>query len=1125
MENIPMAEKPTYEDLEKRIRELEKAEHEREQTEFALHRRLKFEQLVKEISSEFAGVGGGNSIDSAINRALSSVGKFTGADRAYIFSFKNVAARADNTHEWCTEDIKPQIDNLKDIPIDEELPWFTKHIRNHEIFHVPKVAALPHEALLERKHFEAQNIQSLIVVPMETTERLIGFLGFDAVTKSRTWSEDDKNILQFLAQTLSHVIERKIVEDALRESEAFLQVLLDAIPAPVFYKDRNGRYLGFNMAFETFFGKIRELIIGKSVFEINPPELAEIYRAKDEELFNSGGVQCYESQWKNDHGELRDFIFNKAVFTDSKGTVNGLIGALTDITERKRAEVALLESEEKFRLISEQSLMAIVIVQDDRIKYANQAYMEMTGYTWEEIMNWTMRDIVQTIHPDDIPFVMEQGRKKAAGISDGVVTRYAYRGFTKSGEVRWIDQYSKTITYMGKPANLSTFIDIHNQKLAQETLIQSEKRYRDLADSLPQIVFETDENGNLTFVNRNAFDIFGYSQNDFDRGINTLEVLIPEDRKRAMENMQKLMNSGRPGANEYTALRKDGSIFPVSIHANRLIHENRFIGFRGIIIDLTQTKKAEEALRESEEKYKFLTEKMADIIWTLDRNFRTTYVSPSIEKALGFTPKERKRQSLEEMVTPESAQKVQKKLLEEIQRDQMDSADLERSIMVEVEYYRKDGSTLWMENNLKAIRNLEGTIMGMLGVSRDITKRKQAETALRESEERLSRARKMESLGLMAGGIAHDLNNILSGIVTYPELLLMDLPEESPLRKPIKTIQKSGMRAVDVVADLLTIARGVATGKEVLNLNTIVTEYLGSPEHEELEKTHSFVDFKTELNSQLLNMNSSPTHIKKTLMNLVINASEAIEGSGTVTISTVNRYLDEPLKGYEDVYQGEYVVLSVSDEGRGITPEDLERIFEPFYTKKIMGRSGTGLGLAVVWNTVQDHKGYIDIKSSEKGTAFELYFPVTRDEVTAKREDVPLEDYLGHGEKILVVDDEERQREIACGILTKLGYNAEAVSSGEEAIEYVKEKAVDLIVLDMVMPKGINGRKTYQEIIKIRPGQKAVIASGYAKTKEVEMAQELGAGKYIKKPYTLEKIGVAVKKELENRQVFDPQLD
>ena len=403
----------------------------------------------------------------------------------------------------------------------------------------------------------------------------------------------------------------------------------------------------------------------------------------------------------------------------------------------------------------------------------------------------------------------------------------------------------------------------------------------------------------------------------------------------------------------------------------------------------------------------------------------------------------------------------------------------------------------------------------LIGLGIDITSRKLAEEERKKLQTQLSQALKMEAMGLMAGGVAHDLNNILSGIVSYPELLLMDLPEDSPLRKPIKTMQESGMRAADVVEDLLTIARGVATGKEALNLNTLITEYLGSAEYEKLEETHSFVSCRTELDPELLNMRGSPTHIKKILMNLVTNASEAIEGSGAVTISTVNRYLDEPLKGYEDVHTGEYVMLTVSDNGPGISPKDLDRIFEPFYTKKVMGRSGTGLGLAVVWNSVQDLNGYINVESSGKGAMFELYFPVTREEVAARDEEAPPENYLGHGEKILVVDDEERQREIASGILTRLGYNSETVSSGEEAIEYVKEHPVDLIVLDMVMPKGINGRKTYEEIIKIRPGQKAIIASGYAKTKKVDFAQELGAGKYIKKPYTLAKVGVAVKEELE----------
>jgi len=396
-----------------------------------------------------------------------------------------------------------------------------------------------------------------------------------------------------------------------------------------------------------------------------------------------------------------------------------------------------------------------------------------------------------------------------------------------------------------------------------------------------------------------------------------------------------------------------------------------------------------------------------------------------------------------------------------------------------------------------------------------VDNRKRAEEALRESEEKLARSKKMESLGLLAGGVAHDLNNVLSGIVSYPELILMDLPKDSKFRKPIETIQESGHRAASIVQDLLTVARGVAITKEPLNLNDLIGEYLHSPECNKLKHIYPTVTVKTSLDTNLLNIGGSHVHIRKVVMNLMLNASEAIEGSGSVTISTMNRYIDRPLRGYDDVIIGEYVVLSVSDDGSGISSDDLERIFEPFYTKKVMGRSGTGLGLSVVWNVIQDHKGYIDVTSDENGTTFELYFPITREEISGKDLSIPIKDYKGNQETILVVDDMESQREISCKMLDTLGYKTKAVSSGEEAVEYLKENSVDLILLDMIMDSGINGRETYERIIKIHPKQKAIIVSGFAETDEVKKAQKLGAGKYIKKPVTLERIGVAVKEELE----------
>jgi CheY-like chemotaxis protein len=251
-------------------------------------------------------------------------------------------------------------------------------------------------------------------------------------------------------------------------------------------------------------------------------------------------------------------------------------------------------------------------------------------------------------------------------------------------------------------------------------------------------------------------------------------------------------------------------------------------------------------------------------------------------------------------------------------------------------------------------------------------------------------------------------------------------------------------------------------------------------------------------------------------MNLVSNASEAMPDGGEIFISTENRYIDNPIKGYDDVEEGDYVMLVVSDSGIGIPSGDIERIFEPFYSKKKMGRSGTGLGMALVWGAVKDHKGYIDVKSTEgKGTTFTLYFPATRQQSTKDQLSLPIEKYMGRGESILVVDDVKEQREIAFSILSELGYSVTTVEGGDEAVEYLQHDAVDSIVLDMIMAPGIDGLDTYKKLIRRHPGQRAIIASGFSETARVKEAQELGAGQYIKKPYTLEKIGLAVKTELE----------
>jgi len=402
----------------------------------------------------------------------------------------------------------------------------------------------------------------------------------------------------------------------------------------------------------------------------------------------------------------------------------------------------------------------------------------------------------------------------------------------------------------------------------------------------------------------------------------------------------------------------------------------------------------------------------------------------------------------------------------------------------------------------------------VLAIMRDMTERKREEEARLENEKKLARLKKMESLGLMAGGVAHDLNNVLFGMVTYPELILSDLPKNSKLIKPVKAIEASGKMAAAMVQDLLTVARGETIKQTPMNLNDVIKEYLESPEYNSLLEFHPTITVDTDLDADLFNMRGSQIHIRNVVMNLVSNASEAIEGSGHVTLSTANRYVDRPIRNYDDINRGAYVVLEVSDDGSGIPSKDLDQIFEPFYTKKVMGRSGTGLGLALVWNVIHDHDGYIDVKSDDSGTTFKLYFPIIRDELSDNKLSVPIEDLSGNRELILVVDDVKSQREIVCSMLENLQYNAKAVSSGEAAIEYLREHTVDLVLLDMIMDPGINGRQTYEKIIEIHPGQNAVIVSGHTKTDDVRETQRMGAGQYIKKPVTLEKFGLTVKEAL-----------
>ena len=523
-------------------------------------------------------------------------------------------------------------------------------------------------------------------------------------------------------------------------------------------------------------------------------------------------------------------------------------------------------------------------------------------------------------------------------------------------------------------------------------------------------------------------------------------------------------------------------------------------------------------LFESERKYRLLAENVSDVIWILNlATLKFEYISPSVERTRGFSPQEAMALDLEQTLSPESVQHVAQILEEELTRDGQEGVDPQRSRQIELEQSIKSGGYFWAEASVSFGRNDQGEAVTVMGVTRDISERKQAEEEKQQLEIKLQNAKKLESLGTLAGGVAHDLNNILGGIVTYPDLLLFDLPDESPLRDPLLAIKKSGERAAEIVQDLLTLARRGVSSTKILNLNQIVHDFMKSPEYEKIVMNQKDLVVESNIADNLLNINGSEVHIAKSLMNLVANAVDAMPMGGKITVVTADCYIDTAYHGFEDIPEGEYSILEISDEGIGMSASDLLRIFEPFYTKKVMGRSGSGLGMSVVWGTLKDHKGYIDIQTEEgSGTKFTLYFPASRLEKEAN-ETVYIDDYLGSGESILVVDDVTEQRELAKRMMERLGYHVDTSSSGENAILSIQQKDYDILILDMVMPAGLNGLETYREILKFKEDQKAVIASGYAETTMVKETLRLGAGGYIRKPYTLEKIGLAVRSELDRQ--------
>ena len=426
---------------------------------------------------------------------------------------------------------------------------------------------------------------------------------------------------------------------------------------------------------------------------------------------------------------------------------------------------------------------------------------------------------------------------------------------------------------------------------------------------------------------------------------------------------------------------------------------------------------------------------------------------------------------------------------------------------------RKDGFRFPLE-----VRHRSMDYLGRparIWVLRDISVRVRDEKEKLALQDKLARANRLEALGLMAGSVAHDLNNILTAVVSYPEILLKQMREQDPYYQEIKKIQEAGKRAAAVVADLVSVARGKKTKPPALDLNEHIVTHLESIEHEERLSDYPGVIIDTSLQTDLQSCFCSSQRVHKILLNLIGNGLEAIGHDGIIRISTETTRFANPVMRDQSMRAGNYVKMSIADNGEGISPEDLEHIFDPFYSTKTSGRSGTGLGLAIVWNSVMESDGWVEATSDKLGTRFDVYLPAS-DTEPSPRSPGQTKQGNGGGETILLVDDEVEQNETMQKMLSSIGYKAFCATTSEQALGFLRSCRVDLVILDMIMENDLDGCQLYRQILDISPGQRALVVSGFSESQQVSEVRDLGITTILEKPVTLPVLSKAIRQTLDD---------
>ena len=909
------------------------------------------------------------------------------------------------------------------------------------------------------------------------------------------------------------VSERLRSQKELKQTKERYQTILDITAEAYLEEDLAGRITFANDTACRMFGMPREELVGKSYRELVTPDIADNFQEIFANIYKSRNpARLTDFDIVRPDGSVVTFEINATLKYNHEGIPTGFRIMMSDSTAKKMAEEHRRKSEKKYHNILE--IMGEGYIETDTngvISYLNDTACSLIGYPREELVGKrfvecypsSAASLSHRIYED----IYKTGRPRF--LMD-------YEVKARDGSVRIHQQNVALLTdEAGRPEGFRIIIrDVTQYKKAQEALRETETKYRHMLETIDDTYLETDLAGNLVFFNDSLCRVLGYKREELQNAGYKM-ISPPENVAKIFHDFNEIFKTGKTRHfREHQLIAKNGSVIYMDMNISLLYAKDGTpSGFCCFGSDVTEMTLANRKIAENERRLRAIADNVRDIIWTMDFDLHWTYLSPAVFHMTGFTPEEIAGMPLKMIAPPSVQQMVRERLQKEMEgRSSPAPPEQLKPLTFEIALWHKNGTRIWTEVSVNFNRDENGRPFEIVGVTRDITERKKAEEVRKKLEAQLTQAQKMEVIGRLAGGVAHDFNNMLSVILGYVDLAKLRLVRQHPVLKDIAEIEKAALRSRDITTQLLAFSRKQIVEPKVIDLD----ELIGHSQKAMIRLIGEDIRLEVIRPSKLWPVKTDPSHMEQILMNLAVNARDAMPGGGKLIIQTENIELDKSdYTSHAVTAPGKYVRLTVSDNGTGIDKETINYIFEPFFTTKEAGK-GTGLGLATVYGIVKQNDGFINVYSEPgKGTSFTIYLPRAQGE-----KDPPVEQVIEPGPSgtgcILLTEDDATVLRIAQKMLKSIGYTVIPASSPEEAISLCQDSQlhIDLVLTDIIMP-GMNGDELVKRIRQIRPGMKALYMSGYAYDVIASRGILKDGVMFIQKPFTMKTIGEKVAQAME----------